>query len=254
MKKLLFLSLIVSVFLIGGCQKIDTVDVPGNIPGMGENTDALEVKPVTLPQNVELVGVIKGVGKDENKSSSLYPNNKVFGSGCNYVTVEYTLRNNNKYPVTVFIPAGTIFKSNNAAYQHGILLQWVWAVIPAQSERTVLLHLYCVNWGKYDSDSDVTYQMLGQTLSGPMQGLLDLLKLKQINFEFYGSDAKSAVDPIAKVLQDAVWGLTNHGNAISSDVKNLIKALPDLDKSLVPEKMYNPSATLPVFFEEYKVK
>ncbi len=253
MRKLMFMSLLISGFLFGACEKDTPVDVPGNIPGMGDNTAALEVKPVDLPENVSVVGVIKGY-EESNKSASLFPDFKLFGSGCNYVTVEYTLRNDNNFPVTVFIPPGTIFKSSNPAYQHGILLQWVWVVIPAKSQRTVVLYLYCINDGKYNSDSSVTFEMVGRTLSKPILGLLDLLTLKKINYEFYDEQSSREVYELTKTLQDAIWGLTNYGNSISNEVKGLINGLPSLDKDVIPEAFYNNSATLPVYFDEYEVR
>jgi hypothetical protein len=251
MKKLLFSILVVGAFLMSSCQKDEEVDVPGNIPGMGDNTAALEVKPVSLPANVAVVGEIKGYEGDSNKSSSLFPNFKLFGSGCNYVTLEYTLRNDNRYPVTVFIPAGTIFRSNNASFQHGILLQWVWVCIPANSQRTIVLYLYCLNWGKDYSSSSCTYEMVGQTLSAPIQSLLDMLKFKKINFEFYKGSKSNQLSDLTNALQEAIWGLTNHGRQVSNEHKEFFRGLPELDRKKIPEKMYNSSAALPVYFDEY---
>ncbi len=255
MKKYLVLSIILSGFIFGSCQKEEAVDVPGNIPGMGDNNAALEVKPISLPENVSVVGEIRGF-EEENKSASFFPNFKIFGGSGEFIRLEYTVKNINNIAVTVFFPAGTIFESTNLSYQHGILLQWTWFCIPANSQRTIVLYLYCTNKGKNNSDANNTYYLAGQTTSRPILNLLNMLKLKKVNHEFFNhlkSTSTSEYDytTISEKMQSALWALTNDGTEVPDDIKAYINALPELETEKVPEKLINENAELPLFFEEY---
>lgn len=255
MKKYLVLSIILSGFIFGSCQKEEAVDVPGNIPGMGDNNSALEVKPISLPENVAVVGEIRGY-VENNKSASTFPNYKIFGGSGEFIRLEYTVKNINNIAVTVFFPAGTIFKSSNLAYQHGILLQWTWFCIPANSQRTIVLYLYCINKGKNNSDASNTYQLAGQTTSRPILNLLNMLKLKKVNHEFFNHLKSASADDygystISEQMQKALWALTNDGTEVPAEIKAYINALPELETAKIPEKLINDNAELPLFFEEY---
>lgn len=258
MKKYLVLSIILTGFLFVSCEKDQPVDVPGNIPGMGNNTAALEVKPISLPENVTVVGEIRGY-EENNKAASLFPNFKIFGGSGEFIRLEYTVKNINNIAVTVFFPAGTIFKSSNPAYQHGILLQWTWFCIPANSQRTIVLYLYCINKGKNNSDAGNTYQLAGQTTSVPMLNLLNMLKLKKVNHEFFShlkstTESQYDYETISNKMQEAIWALTNYGTEIPDDIKAYIKGLPELEAKKVPEKMINNNAELPIYMPEYSAE
>ncbi len=259
MKKIFLLTVILTGLVLGSCQKNDeAVDVPGNIPGMGDNNSALEVTPITLPENITVVEAIKGY-EDGNKSASTFPNYKIFGGSGEYIKLAYTVRNDNNYPVTIFLPAGTIFKSTNTEYQHGILLQWTWFCVPAKSERTVVLYLFCINKGKNNSDASNTYHLAGKTISKPILELLGLLKLKMVNYEFFNHHKSSSADQfdyevVSEKMQEALWALTNDGTEVSSELKAYIKSLPELDTEKVPAQMLNESADLEVYLDEYTVE
>lgn len=249
------LSLILTGFIFTSCVKEESVDVPGNIPGMGDNNSALEVKPIALPDNVAVVGEIQGY-EESNKSASLFPDFKIFGGSGVFIRLQFTVKNMNDRRVSVYLPAGTIFKTNNPSYQHGILLQWTWFCIPANSQRTVVLYLYCINKGKNNSDANNTYEMAGLTTSIPMLNFLKMLKLKKVNYEFFRhvkstSDGEYDYNIISEKMQEAIWALTNYGTELSEETKAYINGLPELEEGTYPEVLVNDGADKPLFFEEY---
>lgn len=259
MKKYLVLSIILSGFIFGSCQKEEAVDVPGNIPGMGDNNSALEVTPISLPDNVSFVGEIRGY-EENNKSASLFPDFKIFGGSGHYIKLKLTIENKNDKVITHYFKAGTIFQSSNPEYQHGILLQWTWICIPANSQRTIVLYLYCINKGKNNSDGNNTYTMLGKTTSVPMLNLLKMLTLKKVNHEYFKllslinkstTEGEYEYNTISEKMQEAVWALTNYGTEIPEDVKAYIKGLPELEPGSYPEAVANDNVLPPSIFKEY---
>lgn len=255
MKKYLMLSIILTGFIFTSCIKEEPVDVPGNIPGMGDNNSALEVKPITLPENVSFVGEIRGY-EENNKSAALFPDYKIFGGSGHYIKLELTITNGNNHDITHYFHAGTIFKSSKLDYQHGILLQWTWVCLKAHSQRTIVLYLYCINKGKNNSDGNNTYEMIGKTTSAPMLNLLKMLKLKKVNHEFFKfhkstTEGEYDYNTISEKMQEAVWALTNYGTEIPEDIKAYINGLPELEPGTYPEIVANEDAETPTFFKEY---
>ncbi len=257
MKKYLVLSIILTGFIFTSCIKEEPVDVPGNIPGMGDNNSALEVTPISLPDNVSFVGEIRGY-EENNKSASLFPDFNIFGVSGHYIKLKLTIENKNDKIITHYFKAGTIFQSSNPEYQHGILLQWTWVCIPANSQRTIVLYLYCINKGKNNSDGNNTYTMLGKTNSVPMLNLLKMLTLKKVNHEFFitinlksTAEGEYEYNTISEKMQEAVWALTNYGTEIPEDIKAYIKGLPELEPGTYPEVVANENAETPTFFKEY---
>ncbi len=218
------------------CEK-EQIEEPGSIAGMGEADGDLAVTPYELPEDFELIGEFEGVStdgtddangitinKNELKSwrpGKLYPN---YGNGGQWIRMRISISNNQAVRRTVFFPRGLVFRAREQGYQHGILLQWTWAVIPPQSTRTIFLNLFCINKGRDGSSNGVQYSMEGITKSKVMWKLLNRIGWAKINCEHYFSawQNKSATslkaeepdiieyyDGIAIMLQESVWALSN---------------------------------------------
>jgi hypothetical protein len=120
----------------------------------------------------------------------------------------------------------------------------------------VILYLYCVNKGRNNSDATNTYHLAGKTSSKPVLELLNLLKLKMINYEFFKHLKSSSADAydydvISEKMQQALWALTNDGTEVPAELKAYISELPELDKEKVPAQMLDANAELEVYLDEY---
>lgn len=251
MKRHLSLLALLFIISISSCEKTDQ-EVPGKIPGMGNYQGELVIsEKFTLPQGVILIGKITGLSGDLSDYFR-------FGSG-KAVRLEMILLNTTDLPRTAFFPKGLIFKSDSPDYQSGILLQTAWICVEANSERTVLIDLYCINYGLPGPDKNATYTIAGVTGSEVIGELLDLIAWKGINYEmihgiFPGESEPVIVFPYSEItdrLQTVVHNLTAFGIGLSSDNRAFIDSIPEISSAAIPQK--DASAHYPTYFAEFAV-
>ena len=242
MKKIL-IGFAVLTLILGSCTK-ENLDSAGSIKGMGNTPGNLEVKaPFTLPAGIVLVGDISGIDNPGTKAgdskSSSY---SCFGSGGKMIKLKLTLLNSTDKPKTIFFPKGLLWECTLAGYQNAILLQTTWISLKANSQRTIVIDLYCINYGLNPSDGISTFKILGVSKSTIIGKLLTAIGWKKINFEMiYGTYAVvkgTAVDPtyeqITDRLQNIVWNLTNNGIDVSAEDQAFIESIPELAPSEIP--------------------
>jgi hypothetical protein len=258
MKKVLF-GFAILTLMLGSCKK-ENSDALGKIQGMGNTGGNLQVKaPFTLPQGISLVGDITGLPKATTKSQSTTSTvTSCFGSGGKMIKLKLTLLNTGNSPRTVFFPKGLLWECNTSGYQHAICLQTSWVCLKANETRTILLDLYCVNYGLSQSDEKAIYKILGICNSQVIGNLLNLIGWKKINYEmifgyFGGTKGVSVTvptyDEITTRMQDIVWNLTNNGKDISTDDEAFIQSIPELDPSEIPP--IDSQSQFPVYFSEF---
>ncbi|MBN1186759.1 MAG: hypothetical protein JXB49_31060 [Bacteroidales bacterium] len=263
MKKVI--TLLSLSLLLFSCERIEKVETPGNIPGMGDTEGALETTPYKFTEGIEFVGTITGFDESLDtetnqvalKSTETSLTGKsIYGSGGQWIKVSVTLKNTTNWWRTLFFPPGLIFEVNNKEYQNAILLQWAWTSLEPYEEKTIVLYMYCINKGKLGSDAFSNFNVLGTTDSEEMRAFLNLIGWKKINVEFFttGSGLKNTSEfeysEVANVLQEAVWSITN-GSGLSDEHKAFIKSLPDLEPGTYPEGLNDVSDETPLYFKEY---
>lgn len=284
MKKLYLSLLAIALIFALSCQKSDVTnpDETGNIAGMGNAPGELAVTPFEFPADIVLVGnVAAGVDRGESGETAALVSgndevnstlksgrlNNIYGSGGKWIKVDLTFNNNSRKLRTIFLPPGLVFKVDKPGYQHGILMQWVWIVIKPNSNRTVRVHLYCINKGKDGSGKEVSYAIAGVTKSKAFKELLDRLGWCKINYEHYvynstlksGSLLKSDENgeekykEISDMMQEAVWAVTN-GTGLSEEQIAAIEALPVLEEGTYPPNLSLETVNEWDYFDEYGPK
>jgi hypothetical protein len=264
MKRLFIgLALFSYLFMIS-CEK--EKETPGGIPGMGDTPGRLEIKEAfTLPDGITITGQITGIIEDDKKSGDTKSGSATktlpsYGSGGKAVKLQVVFTNSSNYPRTVVFPKGLLWECNLPGYQHAIMLQTTWVTVLANSQRSVIIDLYCINWGLEPSYTNSTFNIIGVTASRIMWQLLDLIGWKKINYEMiyhftYGSKSVASTAPgydeITEKLQTIVWNLTNFNKPISDDDKAFIESIPELLPEEIPP--VNEQGQYPEYFEEYKV-
>jgi hypothetical protein len=256
---------VVLALCCGGCDKEDDNlpddgeytgdEIPGAIPGFGENGDDLRGTTFTLPEGITFLGDIMGYDSSEDyETLSAAPTGKLDllsarlsaddhavktratvkadaqrGSG-GLVTLLLTLKNNTSKSVTVEFPAGLIFQSATGEYQNGILLKLTKVTVPAGSTGYhVVLHLYCGNASRHASDGTAHYLAPIITDSELLLYLCGLVKDRKINVE-ENQDILEQISYIMIVLriQMIVWKVTDNGEMLTQDDLDYIRSL---DKS-----------------------
>jgi hypothetical protein len=180
----------------------------GTHAGMGASSAAPTGQPLALPPGVQLEKPIKGenadcVPKDQKDTPRT-------GSG-GYVHLCLGFRNSTALPITVVLPPGLIFVSDDQAYQNGILLQVTTIEVPAGSAvYYVPLFLYCLNEGRMPTvGPQNTYSTGPVSDDGAVLELLSLLKDKPL--------------PLLTDLtaQEALWHITD-GDGLTQDDRSAI--------------------------------
>lgn len=265
MKRVLLFASAFSLFAMVSCIKDKPSETAGDIPGMGNNTEALQVKaPYELPEEMEFVEIVgldatTDVAEAAPELKSVNSVTNLYGSGCKQVRVAITIINKSEKYKTVYFPKGLIWQCANQGTQHGILVQATWFCFNPHSTRTIWLDLYCLNYGFHGSSPQSYYGCIGVTNSEVMWKLLNLFGTKKINYEhWYGcAELKSTqegveYEQITEEVQDMVWNLTNHGVEITAEQKAFVDAIPELEPGSYPESLFETPSEIPSeYFEEY---
>ncbi len=257
MKKIwyLFLAGLFTAFLVGCGGDEDNRDrsptsqtqEPGQIPGLGEYPGEIQGDPFTLPEGVYLNGSITGDSYDYSRRSTLVKGeplpkdfyqkdmfyflrgDAILGSG-HPVIVSIPLINSNPTPTEVVFPARLVMKARSTLDQNGLLLKKASTVIPAGSEYTVTLVMYCGNLSRMGSSPSSLYE-IGVIINSPLiEDLTKRLVDKKINVEEHAQDETPFYDSVYyeqyERLSNIVWNLTDRGIALSEDDKQWIANLP----------------------------
>jgi len=247
LKYALIVLLLISLF---SCKKEDQ-EMPGNIPGMGNTPGELELKETyTFPQGIVLVGQVTGLPEDLSGYSR-------FGSGY-YVKIKMTFLNLNSEPRTIFLPKGLLVKSDSPDYQNGLLIQTTWISIESNMERNVILDLYCLNRDLPGPDENATYTILGTTGSRVINGLLDIIGWRKVNYEMIYGAIPGTTPPksvytykeITDRFQEILHNLTFYGRNISNEEKEFIESINILSPAETPFKDAN--GNYPAYFKEFE--
>lgn len=258
-KNLLLLLVAFSLVIFNSCEKSNS-DELGQIPGMGNTDGELQIKsPFVMPNGINIIGEVTGVKIPGTKSGELKPAidsksaYECYGSG-RYVRLKITLLNTKNYPLTVFFPKGLMWQCNFGNFQHALQIQTSWVCLQANSSRTIVVDLYCVNLGIPSPDETGTYKILGVTSSKVMWNLLNLIGWKRVNYEMYnfskGTKSGPTYDEITEKLQTIVWNLTNNGIDITEQDKEFINSIPELADEEIP--VVDENSKYPEYFDEFK--
>ncbi len=267
MRKILSMMAVATLLVFTACEKNEpeAIEEPANIPGMGNAEGDLQVDAYEMPDDIEIIGSIQGVLPDDLGSVNALDGLKAttgyacYGSGRD-VKVQITMKNTSQTKNrTVFLPRGLVFKVNKTGYQHAMLMQWTWVCIKANSSRTFVLNLYCINSGLKGSDSSAEFSILGITNSEVMWKLLRMIGWRKINLEHYQqvnaaallkSDDEISYDNIVTNVQEAVWELTN-GSGLSEESIDYIEGIPFLEEGTYPADLDDKTVEPPYYFDEY---
>jgi hypothetical protein len=259
MKKLL-IGFAILTLVLGSCQKEKSLDSPGSIQGMGNTAGELGVKEAfQLPQGIALVGDISGLTDTGLKSGELKSTAySCYGSGGKMIKLKLTLLNSGNTPRTIYFPKGLLWKCNVSGYQHAIMLQTTWICLRPNSQKTIIMDLYCINYGLSPSDHHSTFQILGISNSRVIGKLIEIIGWRKINYEmihgsFYYNTKSAALAPtyeqITERMQSIVWNLTNNGKDISAEDQAFIESIPVLSSSEIPA--LDENSQFPEYFEEF---
>ena len=243
----LLLGIAILGLVFNSCEKIE---VSGDIPGMGNSGGKLEAQKYDFNEDLGFSTII-GVG-DNLKSASdddVVIEGVAQGSGGEWVIVTLTITNHNTSEWrSAYFRAGTVFEVNLPGYQNAISLAPVIICLSPGEERIVTLYLYCLNYGKSDSDNSASYKILGVTKSELMMELVNALQGKMVNYEdymiYYGDGAANFYNDVKDKLQEIVWHITN-GEGMTDEDKEYINSLPDLPQGVLPEGIYDLNFVLP---------
>jgi hypothetical protein len=227
---------------------------------MGNTPGNLEVKaPFTLPQEIVLIGDITGLEKAGTKAADSKSGTiPCYGSGGKMIKLKLTLLNKGNNQRTIFFPKGLLWKCSSEGYQDAICLQTTWICLKANSQRTITLDLYCINYGRAPSDNFAFYRFVGVTSSPVFNSLFKMIGWKMINYEWiYRNPSKSMTiegptyEQITERMQTIVWNLTNNSKDVSAEDQAFIESIPELTPSEIP--VVDEQSQFPEYFEEVVV-
>ena len=263
MKNLLIYSTLILFTGLTSCDKI-LHDVPGNIPGMGDSNEKLEIKEAyTLPDGIGITGPITGIEEADPKLLNFYKpvygakSSSYFGSG-RLVRLTLTLVNSKNVPRTVYFPKGLVWESQSDGFQHGIQIQTTWISLQPNTTRNIVIDLYCANLGLPGPTTQTSYKILGVTSSTVLWRLLDRLGWKKVNYEMInGTSVKGEViegptyDQITERFQAMIHDLTDRGIDISEEDIIFINSIPELAPEEIPQ--IDENSQFPEYFEEFNI-
>lgn len=220
-------------------------DEPGKIPGLGSEEGELSGKPFKLPKGIELVGEIKGYSYGDDLravtdkrsldlekviSNSLMISSREaeidkFGSGS-LVSLGIKLKNTTNKDIQFEFPAGLIMRSRTNDYQNGILLKKVTISIPANNTYSLVLYLYCGNFGRHMSSPSAYYEWGVVTNSSLIIDLCKRMADKKINYEEFPYEDFFTYKAQVLYIQGIVWRVTDNFNGLTQEDIDYINSLP----------------------------
>lgn len=238
------------------------VNIPGEIPGLGNKEGEITGTQFQLPGGVSIVGSIWGgyeypsrtrsmsINKHEftHKRINIYATRAAGGQkvetmiGCGeYVTLYMVLQNTSNKSVEVIFPAGLIAKSLSGNAQNGVLLKKTSLILNANSTKALILMMFCGNLDRHESSSDEEYKFVAVSNSSLIVDLCDRLKSKKLNYEEYNLPNIYDITNLENFdveayyssqyfenwdnLQEILWKLTDEGLALSASDISLINSI-----------------------------
>ncbi|MBO9151962.1 hypothetical protein ACFOTA_07075 [Chitinophaga sp. GCM10012297] len=191
----------------------ETITAQNNRAGLGMSQEAPVGADFRLPRGISVVrNEIKGYdyGSCECRADQEHCR---LGAG-ELVRLCFRLRNTTAAPVTVTLPEGLVFISENKATQNGLLVRSETFTIPAGTTVAYNLALFCLNADRKVTVSGDRYR-IGPVTQHP--GLMTvILTLRDKDLENEHNKA---------IAQEAIWEVTK-GNALSAAQHGRIAQLP----------------------------
>jgi len=207
---------LLAAFSLGGAT------AQNRLSGLGENPGRPSGRLYPLPEGVEIVGELRGMG-DEGCPTP--PGSRNLGQiGTGRAGVCGTFRNTGSTAKTIEFAEGLIILSVGDQDQHGTLVERVFAELSSSSdltvcpkeEVTITFATYCLNHDKPFPGPEETYQLI----------VSDLTELKAIASAAQGKNLAALESTIQQFLDD----FTDHKTS-AADLDVLLKeiaAQPDL--------------------------
>ena len=203
---LLVSTLVFAVVACGGDKKSSTGPDGGPNP-FDTPTGAV----YQLPAGVAVQGKIVGVGGD-NGNGICQPTEKI-GAGFGFVDICLTFSNSSAGPVTVVLPPELIFISKSTDTQNGAVVVRQTVVVPAGSDTTVAISIFCVNLARHAADAEDEYTIGPLSDNAGLREIATLVQGKQI-------DADDAL-----LVQSAVWEVSDEGG-LTAETRQALRDLP----------------------------
>jgi hypothetical protein len=236
MKKILLGLPLIALFtfsvLFTSCDNDDEIinDLPGQIPGLGDNKGELTGVEFKLPEGVQLDGdILTSTVDDVLQIGSWWDGNG--SGGCVKLTLR--LKNLTNKAVDVELPAGLIMESLSGEYQNGVLLKKTRITVLASDEtQPFLLEMYGGNKSLQHTSVTKTekYEFAVVSNSSLIVDLCNRLANKKINKEEFGSSVDNYnYEGYTSMVQSMLWSLTD-GKGLTEDDIEYINSLPDSSK------------------------
>ncbi len=215
-------ALLVATVSISGCSSKSgdaaSIDPNSDGPPCKEGVNAAFANPAgtafTLPAGIELEG-----GEMTNDLAADCPNDGYFEFGSILMTLCVRLRNTGATPVTVSLPAGTVFVAKNPLAMNGMILHSHELTVPANGVKSFFARPFSTNknCGYYHQDDRYTF---GNVVSdAKVAELISLAKTKSLE-----SDSRAF-----EILQPSVWDITD-GSGLTAEHRSQIMTIPDVAK------------------------
>lgn len=207
----------------------DMIDLPGQIPGLGNNKDELAGSEFKLPEGLQLDGDILSASVQD--FTEIGENDKARGSGSAEANLKLSLKNLTDKDIEVEFPAGLIVKSLSGEYQNGVLLKKTKTTVPANETHSFRLHMYGGNESLRASSVTITekYKFAVISNSSLIVDLCNRLANKKINYEENRGNINTYYPAYTTTVQLALWRITDRNGLLESNIDG-IDSLPDSSK------------------------
>jgi hypothetical protein len=232
--------LLALTLVFGACKKAEVQDDPpppvnnedpiNYNAGLGNNPGYPVGMTYTLPNNIQIIGDIRGgvegrtsdINKTEYKGPFPIAQNTrnwvTYGSGT-FVNLYMLLYNSSTAPVNVAFPGGLIFcdtqdNGHEPQFQRGLVLQTVNISVPAQDTAWVHLPCYCLNASLGVPGFNTVYYIGPISTNPQLNQLVLLMAPKQYPL---GNESQ---------MQGIVWNITDHGQTLTPAEIQFINSLP----------------------------
>ncbi|GGH29018.1 hypothetical protein GCM10007423_16020 [Dyadobacter endophyticus] len=213
-----FLYFLVLAAVLSGC--IESAPVPDEVkssaPGFGSSIRRPEGTPVSFPPGIKVVDSPHWDEHCADQSGKL-----VYGVGDVGFCIQFS--NSFDTPVTVKIPAGAIFISDNTESPNGFIIKDLITTIPAKSSQVLHLMTCSINQDRRARTTSFEAQPV-LTNHYNIPELLSMLESKKINAADYDGGMPPAA--ISAIVQSAVYEVAHTGQLSFGSREKLLQ-LPD---------------------------
>lgn len=171
--------------------------------GMGNSVEYPAGTAYKLPK-----GIVLHISGTDNKRCQL-------GAGS-LVKLSLSLRNKTEEPVTVTLPAGLIFVSQDEKVQNGLLIRDEAVVLAAGETYIFNMALFCLNEERAVTKAKDRYKIGPVSEDEDLKALIEQLQDKDLKDEHYQAAA-----------QKAIWDITK-GSALTAAQHRTIAQIPGI--------------------------